>query len=99
MGKKEKTPAATKDEQQQPTEQTTPGPQPESETATKPRPRPADTTQVQASSSSNNTPSRPDSWYNGGSWRAKASPVAQIARESISVAKGATSEASVESAR
>ena len=37
------------------------------------------------------------SWYSG-SWRAKASPVAQIAKESISVAQGATSEAS-ESAR
>lgn len=33
------------------------------------------------------------SWYTG-SWRAKASPVAQIAKESISVAQGATSEAS-----
>ncbi|KAK3650722.1 hypothetical protein LTR56_006127 [Elasticomyces elasticus] len=99
MAKKDKIPTATKDEQQQPTEQTTPGTQPEFETATKPRLRPVDTTQAQASSSTNNTPSRPDSWYNGGSWRAKASPVAQIARESISVAKGATSEASVESAR
>ncbi|KAK1094567.1 hypothetical protein LTR48_000116 [Friedmanniomyces endolithicus] len=43
--------------------------------------------------------SGPGSWYNGSSWRAKASPVAQIARESISVAKGATSESSVEHAR
>ncbi|EMC98189.1 hypothetical protein BAUCODRAFT_105292 [Baudoinia panamericana UAMH 10762] len=42
---------------------------------------------------------RPSSWYGGGSWRAKASPVAQIARESISVAKGATSESSDEPAR
>lgn len=37
------------------------------------------------------------SWYSG-SWRAKANPVAQLAKESISVAQGATSEAS-ESAR
>lgn len=35
------------------------------------------------------------SWY-GGSWRSKASPVAQVARESISVAGGATSESSAE---
>ena len=33
------------------------------------------------------------SWY-GGSWRSKASPVAQVRRESISVAGGATSESS-----
>lgn len=33
------------------------------------------------------------SWYTG-SWRSKASPVAQIAKENISVAQGATSEAS-----
>lgn len=32
------------------------------------------------------------SWYKGGSWRSKASPVAQATRESISVAGGATSE-------
>ncbi|KAK5140547.1 hypothetical protein LTR04_002951, partial [Oleoguttula sp. CCFEE 6159] len=31
------------------------------------------------------------SWY-GGSWRSKASPIAQVAKESVSVAKGATSE-------
>ncbi|KAK5137296.1 hypothetical protein LTR08_000266 [Meristemomyces frigidus] len=43
--------------------------------------------------------SRPGSWYTGGSWRAKASPVAQIARENISVAKGATTEASEETSR
>ncbi|KAL1296580.1 hypothetical protein AAFC00_000077 [Neodothiora populina] len=37
------------------------------------------------------------SWYNkSGSWRAKASPVAQATRESISVAGGATSEALAE---
>ncbi|KAI7519407.1 hypothetical protein KC331_g20713, partial [Hortaea werneckii] len=42
---------------------------------------------------------RGTSWYSGGSWRSKASPVAQVARESISVAKGATSEASEESSR
>ncbi|GAB7354171.1 hypothetical protein MBLNU459_g4725t1 [Dothideomycetes sp. NU459] len=36
------------------------------------------------------------SWYNGGSWRSKASPVAQATRESISVAGGATSEALAE---
>lgn len=37
------------------------------------------------------------SWYNKtGSWRAKASPVAQATRESISVAGGATSEALAE---
>lgn len=39
------------------------------------------------------------SWYNGGSWRAKASPVAQATRESISVAGGATSEALAEGTR
>ena len=51
--------------------------------------------------SSPNAPasSRPGSWYNGGSWRAKSSPVAQIARENISVAKGATTEASEEPSR
>lgn len=37
-----------------------------------------------------------NSWYNGGSWRAKASPVAQATRESISVAGGATTEALAE---
>ncbi|TKA78690.1 hypothetical protein B0A55_04504 [Friedmanniomyces simplex] len=86
-------------EQQQSNEQTTHEPQQQSETAAKQRPRPVDTTQAQPSSSSTAPSPRPSSWYNGGSWRAKASPVAQIARESISVAKGATSEASVESAR
>ncbi|KAF1345899.1 hypothetical protein BDV97DRAFT_401279 [Delphinella strobiligena] len=43
-------------------------------------------------------PSNRTSWYNGGSWRAKASPVAQATRESISVAGGATSEALAEGA-
>lgn len=61
------------------------------------RPAPIDTPKA---ASSNAQPSpRPSSWYSGGSWRAKASPVAQIARESISVAKGATTEASEESSR
>ncbi|KAK5113716.1 hypothetical protein LTR85_010733 [Meristemomyces frigidus] len=63
---------------------------------TRAKPAPIDT--ANAGSSSAASP-RPGSWYNGGSWRAKASPVAQIARESISVAKGATSEASSESSR
>ena len=36
------------------------------------------------------------SWY-GGSWQSKASPVAEVARESVSVAKGATSESSSDS--
>lgn len=35
--------------------------------------------------------------YHAGSWRSKASPVTKIANESISVAKGATTEASEES--
>ncbi|GAB7357924.1 hypothetical protein MBLNU230_g0091t1 [Neophaeotheca triangularis] len=39
------------------------------------------------------------SWYSTASWRSKASPVAQVARESISVAQGATSEALAESGR
>nr|POF18634.1 uncharacterized protein CFP56_62142 [Quercus suber] len=42
---------------------------------------------------------RPSSWKPGGSWRSKASPVAQIAHENISVAKGATSEALEEALR
>ena len=46
---------------------------------------------------SSTTPSKTrTSWY-GGSWRSKASPVAQVARESVSVAKGATSESSSDS--
>lgn len=57
-------------------------------------PAPVDTLKSGAPASA--APTRPGTWYNGGSWRAKASPVAQIARESISVAKGATSEASSE---
>ncbi|GAB7345653.1 hypothetical protein MBLNU457_3943t1 [Dothideomycetes sp. NU457] len=36
------------------------------------------------------------SWY-GGSWRSKAQPVAEVAKESVSVAKGATSESSSDS--
>lgn len=40
-----------------------------------------------------------ESLYHAGSWRSKASPVTKIANESISVAKGATSEASEESNR
>lgn len=43
--------------------------------------------------------SKPNTWLPGGSWRSKASPVARIARESISVAKGATSESSEEASR
>ena len=54
-------------------------------------------TDAQPATDSSN--SRPNSWYNGGSWRAKASPVAQVARESISVDRGTTSEASAEAAR
>lgn len=42
---------------------------------------------------------RPSSWYAGGSWRSKASPIAQTSRESILVAQGATSEASEEASR
>lgn len=38
------------------------------------------------------------SWY-GGSWRLKASPLTETARESISVAQGVTSEALAESGR
>lgn len=44
-----------------------------------------------SSPKSDKTPIRGGTW---GSWRAKASPVAQVARESISVAGGATSESS-----
>ena len=36
-----------------------------------------------------------NSWYQGASWLAKASPVAQVARESISVEQGVSSESSV----
>ncbi|KAK3680189.1 hypothetical protein LTR78_000566 [Recurvomyces mirabilis] len=72
--------------------------QPQAEPTT-PKPTSLDIARAQASSSTA-SPSRPNSWYNaGGSWRAKASPVAQIAKESVSVAKGATSEASEEAAR
>jgi hypothetical protein len=39
------------------------------------------------------------SWYGGGSWRLKASPLTETARESISVAQGVTSEALAESGR
>ena len=85
-------------EQQQSSEPLLPETKQQDETPLKPRSRPLDTAQAQASSS-NGPSSRPGSWYSGGSWRAKASPVAQIARESISVAKGATSEASEEHAR
>ncbi|KAK0264371.1 hypothetical protein LTS09_001849 [Friedmanniomyces endolithicus] len=71
------------------------------EPAPKPRPRPLEPTQGGPPSSPTtiSISSGPSSWYIGSSWRAKASPVAQIARESISVAKGATSESSVEHAR
>nr|POF13946.1 uncharacterized protein CFP56_02970 [Quercus suber] len=48
---------------------------------------------IEASSSKEGPQARPSSWMAGGSWRSKASPVAQIAHENISVAKGATSEA------
>ncbi|KAF2772991.1 hypothetical protein EJ03DRAFT_324043 [Teratosphaeria nubilosa] len=41
----------------------------------------------------------PASWYNGGSWRSKASPVTQIVNENIHVARGATSEATDDSSR
>lgn len=50
---------------------------------------PQDTTSKAASRSS---------WY-GGSWRLKASPLTQTARESISVAQGVTSEALAESGK
>ena len=43
--------------------------------------------------------SRPGSWYGGGSWKAKSSPVTRIACENISVAKGATTQASEETSR
>lgn len=86
-----------RNQQGQSNQKTRQNPQPESDT--------------QASSSSSNTLPEADttslksnrrssrsSWYNGGSWRAKATPVAQATRESISVAGGATSEALAESA-
>ncbi|KAK5118947.1 hypothetical protein LTR62_000158 [Meristemomyces frigidus] len=68
--------------------------------ATPPRPTTLDKTCIQNASSATASPSRPTSWFNaGGSWRGKASPIAQIAKESISVAGGATSEASEEASR
>ncbi|KAK4540992.1 hypothetical protein LTR36_008361 [Oleoguttula mirabilis] len=79
----------------QPTQQHGDGDEPRPKPA--PAPAPVNTTKVGLSGAA--ASARPGSWYGGGSWRAKASPVAQIARESISVAKGATSEASSESLR
>jgi hypothetical protein len=63
------------------------------------KPAPIDTTTPKATSNSTAQSPRPNSWYNGGSWRAKASPVTQVANESVSVAKGATSESIEESNR
>lgn len=63
-----------------------------------PAPSPDKTTDTDSSSIKSERRSSRASWYNGGSWRAKASPVAQATRESISVAGGATSEALAEGA-
>ncbi|WPG99790.1 Hypothetical protein R9X50_00260900 [Acrodontium crateriforme] len=64
-----------------------------------------DTTPVKPNRQSTDppTPTSPKtkhgSWYNGGPWRAKASAVAEVARESVSVDRGTTSEASEAAAR
>lgn len=58
---------------------------------------PSDAPSTIQSSDSNPKPSR-GSWY-GGSWRLKASPLTETARESISVAQGVTSEALAEGGR
>lgn len=63
----------------------------------------ADTSPASASSASqsNDTSGKSSarsSWY-GGSWRLKASPLTETARESISVAQGVTSEALAESGK
>lgn len=73
------------------------------DTATKPQIDTSASNQAN-STSPNGTPSKPspsnrNSWISTGSWRAKASPVAQVARESISVAGGATSEALAEGSK
>lgn len=60
-----------------------------------------------SAATSNSTLSRKDQsnrsgqkWYgSGGSWRSKAPPVAQVAKESIGVAGGATSELVIEGAK
>ncbi|OCK90544.1 uncharacterized protein K441DRAFT_235786 [Cenococcum geophilum 1.58] len=80
------------------------------EAAPKPPPR-APTTDTLATTNSaatgNSTLGRKDQnnksgqkWYgSGGSWRSKAPPVAQVAKESIGVAGGATSELVIEGAK
>lgn len=67
-----------------------PGPIDSSPTAATAEIQPNDNTSPKAASRS--------SWY-GGSWRLKASPLTQTARESISVAQGVTSESLAESAK
>ena len=84
-------------QQPEPSESSQPAQQKQQAVETPTKPKPLDTSK--ATTPSTQQSPRPGSWYNGGSWRAKASPVAQIARESISVAKGATSESSVEASR
>lgn len=66
-------------------------------------PDPVDTSPASTSSASQTNDrsgksSNRSSWY-GGSWRLKASPLTETARESISVAQGVTSEALAESGK
>lgn len=62
------------------------------------QPAPIDTNQTNATNdnpkpSPQQAPNR-GSWYSASAWKSKASPVAQVARESISVDKGVSSESS-----
>jgi hypothetical protein len=59
---------------------------------------PASTASPSQSNDTSGKSSARSSWY-GGSWRLKASPLTETARESISVAQGVTSEALAESGR
>ncbi|CAK3856455.1 Hypothetical predicted protein [Lecanosticta acicola] len=67
------------------------------------RPAPIDTNQADDTHSQPSLPLGPSpqqqaqnrgSWYSASAWKGKASPVAQVARESISVDKGVSSESS-----
>lgn len=59
---------------------------------------PASTSSASQSNDRSGKSSARSSWY-GGSWRLKASPLTETARESISVAQGVTSEALAESGK
>jgi hypothetical protein len=59
---------------------------------------PASTSSASQSNDKSGKSSARSSWY-GGSWRLKASPLTETARESISVAQGVTSEALAESGK